>query len=375
VSVLSPVRVRQLLKKELRQIFRDPRMKRIVFIAPVIQLVAFGYAVNTDIKNTKTFVIDHDRSAASRELLEVVEATGYFRIVGSSQRPADLVDALDFGRAEVGIEIPAGFSRDLADRRGARVQVILDGTNSNTATVAQGYLTYIVQGYAQDRAAAAGALPGGGVDARVRAWYNPDLESRVYNVPGVIGMLILLMSLLLTSLSVVREREMGTLDQLTVSPLSAAELMLGKTVPATLVALIDLVLVTALAILWFNIPMRGSFLDLLPAALLYILCGLAFGLLISSVSRTQQEAFMTMFLVLMPAIILSGFFYPISSMPEVFQWITVLNPVRHFLEIVRAIFLKGAGLADLWVQYAALTVMAGGATWLAIVRFRRSMAM
>ncbi|NIN70698.1 MAG: ABC transporter permease [Gemmatimonadetes bacterium] len=375
MSVLSLVRVRQLLKKELRQIFRDPRMKRIVFIAPVIQLVAFGYAVNTDIKNTKTFVIDHDRSAASRELLEVVEATGYFRIVGSSQRPADLVDALDFGRAEVGIEIPAGFSRDLADRRGARVQVILDGTNSNTATVAQGYLTYIVQGYAQNRAAAAGALPGGGVDARVRAWYNPDLESRVYNVPGVIGMLILLMSLLLTSLSVVREREMGTLDQLTVSPLSAAELMLGKTVPATLVALIDLVLVTALAILWFNIPMRGSFLDLLPAALLYILCGLAFGLLISSVSRTQQEAFMTMFLVLMPAIILSGFFYPISSMPEVFQWITVLNPVRHFLEIVRAIFLKGAGIADLWVQYAALTVMAGGATWLAIVRFRRSMAL
>ncbi|UCC71458.1 MAG: ABC transporter permease [Gemmatimonadota bacterium] len=375
MSAISPLRVRRLLRKELRQMFRDPRMKRIVFIAPVIQLVAFGYAVNTDIRDTKTFVIDHDRSAASRELLEVVEATGYFRIAGRSERPADLVRALDYGKAEVGIEIPAGFSRDLASGRGARLQVILDGTNSNTATVAQGYLTYIVQGFARGRAAAAGALPSGGVDARVRAWYNPDLESRVYNVPGVIGMLILLMSLLLTSMSVVREREMGTLDQLTVSPLSAAELMLGKTLPATLVAFIDLFLVTALAILWFHVPMRGSFLDLLPAALLYILCGLAFGLLISSVSRTQQEAFMTMFLVLLPAIILSGFFYPISSMPEIFQWITVLNPVRHFLEIVRAIFLKGAGIADLWVQYAALTVMATGAMSLAIVRFRRSMAM
>lgn len=373
MSVISPVRVRQLLKKELRQIFRDPRMQRIVFIAPVIQLVAFGYAVNTDIKNTKTFVIDHDGSAASRELLEVVEATGYFRIVGRSQRPADLVRALDYGKAEVGIEIPAAFSEDLASGRGARVQVILDGTNSNTATVAQGYLASIVQGYALDRAAAAGAFPGGGVDARIRAWYNPDLESRTYNVPGVIGTLILLMSLLLTSLSVVREREMGTLDQLAVSPLSAAELMLGKTVPTALVAFIDLFLVIALAILWFHIPMRGSFLDLLPAAVLYILCGLAFGLLISSISRTQQEAFMTMFFVLMPAIILSGFFYPISSMPEVFQWITVLNPLRHFLEIVRAIFLKGAGIADLWFQYAALTVMAIGATWLAIVRFRHSM--
>lgn len=375
MSIISPVRVRQLLKKELRQIFRDPRMKRIVFVAPVIQLVAFGYAVNTDIKNTKTFVVDHDRSAASRELLEVVEASGYFRIVAVSERPADLVDALDYGDAEVGIEIPAGFSRDVATGQGARVQVILDGTNSNTATVAQGYLTHIVRGYAQGRAAAAAALPTGGIDARVRAWYNPDLQSRVYNVPGVIGMLILLMSLLLTSLSVVREREMGTLDQLTVSPLSAAELMLGKTVPAALIAFLDLFLVTALAILWFHIPMRGSFLALLPAALLYILCGLAFGLLISSVSKTQQEAFMTMFLVLMPAIILSGFFYPISSMPEAFRWITVLNPVRHFLEIVRAIFLKGAGIPDLWVQYVALSLMAAGATWLAIVRFRRSMAL
>lgn len=375
MSVISRVRVRQLLKKELRQIFRDPRMKRLVFIAPVIQLVAFGYAVNTDIKHTKTFVIDHDVSTASRELLEVVEATGYFRIVGRSERPADLVHALDYGKAEVGIEIPAGFSEDLVSGRGAQVQVILDGTNSNTATVAQGYLASIVQGYARGRAAAAGALPGGGVDARVRAWYNPDLESRVYNVPGVIGTLILLMSLVLTSLSVVREREMGTLDQLAVSPLSAAELMLGKTVPTALVAFIDLFLVIAMAILWFHIPMRGSFLDLLPAALLYILCGLAFGLLISSISRTQQEAFMTMFFVLMPAIILSGFFYPISSMPEVFQWITLLNPLRHFLEIVRAIFLKGAGVADLWVQYAALTVMAAAAASLAIVRFRRSMAM
>jgi ABC-2 type transport system permease protein len=372
--MISGLRLRQLLKKELRQIFRDPRMKRIVFIAPMVQLIAFGYAVNTDIKHTKTFVIDHDRSAASRELLEVVEATGYFRIVGSSQRPADLVRALDYGEAEVGIEIPTEFGRELAAGRGTRVQVILDGTNSNTATVAQGYLTQIVRQFGLRRVAEAGGFSASGIDPRPRAWYNPELASRVYNVPGVIGMLILLMSLLLTSMSVVREREMGTLDQLAVSPLSAAELILGKTVPATLIAFVDLFLVTAIAILWFGIPMRGSFVVMLPAALIFIISALAVGLLISTISRTQQEAFMSMFLFLLPAIILSGFFYPISSMPQVFQWITVLNPLRHFLEIVRAVFLKGAGFAELRVQFVALTVMAVGFMTLAVVRFKRTLA-
>ncbi len=371
---VSRLRTRELLKKELRQMFRDPKMKRILFIAPIIQLVAFGYAVNTDIKNTSTFVIDHDASAASRELVEVIESTGYFRIVGRSARPADLVRALDHGDATVGIEIPVGFARELASGRGTTVQILLDGTDSNSATVAQGYLVQIVQRFALQRAATAGALPAGGLDVRSRAWYNPELESRAYNVPGVIAMLILLMSLLLSSMSVVREREMGTLDQLNVSPLSPLELMLGKTVPAALICVIDLFLITGLAILWFKIPMRGSFLVLLPAALIYIVSGLAVGLLISTISRTQQEAFMSLFLILMPAIILSGFFYPISSMPQLFQWITVVNPVRHFLEIVRPVFLKGAGVGELVHQLVALTVIASFTMWLAVVRFRRTMA-
>ncbi len=369
---ISRLRASELLKKELRQMFRDPKMRRMLFIAPIIQLVAFGYAVNTDIKNTSTFVIDHDASAASRELTEVIESTGYFRIVGRSARPADLVRALDYGDATVGIEIPAGFARDLASGRGAAVQIILDGTDSNSATVAQGYLGQIVQRFALQRAAAAGTLPRGGLDIRNRAWYNPELESRAYNVPGVIGMLILLMSLLLSSMSVVREREMGTLDQLNVSPLSPLELMLGKTVPAALICLIDLFLITAIAILWFGIPMRGSFIVLLPAAIIYIISGLAIGLLISSISKTQQEAFMSMFLILMPAIILSGFFFPVSSMPEIFQWITVVNPVRHFMEIVRPVFLKGAGFADLAHQFVALTVIAVSTMWLAVLRFRKT---
>jgi ABC-2 type transport system permease protein len=371
---ISLLRVREMLKKELRQMLRDPKMRRVLFIAPVIQLLAFGYAVNTDIRDTPTFVIDHDLSMESRDLLDAFESTGYFRIVGRSQQPANLVRALDQGHAIVGIEIPAGFAKDLASDRGARVQVILDGAESNTATIAMGYAGQIVQQFGVRDATGERRPLSGGIDLRSRAWYNPELESRAYNVPGVVGILILLMSLLLTSMSVVREREMGTLDQLAVSPLSATELMLGKTLPPMLVAFIDLFLITAVAILWFGIPMRGSLFVLLPAAFLYIVAALSMGLLISSVSRTQQEAFMALFLLLMPAIILSGFFYPISSMPEVFQWLTMLNPVRHFLEIVRAVFLKGAGYAPMWRQFVALAIMAAGAAWVATIRFRRVMA-
>jgi ABC-2 type transport system permease protein len=369
---MSPalLRVRELVVKEIRQLLRDPRTRIMIFVSPIIQLVLFGYAVNTDIRNSATFVVDQDNTAESRALIDAFASTGYFAIVGRSARSSDLVHALDFGDALMGIEIPPGFTRDLAADRPATVQIIVDGTQSNSATVAQGYAQRIVQRFAVAYAAQGGLRPQA-IDLRARAWYNPSLESRVYNVPAVIGILVLLMCLLLTALAVVRERELGTLDQLRVSPLSATELMLGKTIPVALVGLIDLVLISAVAVFWFHIPFRGSPFVLLPAAMLYILAGLSFGLLISTISNTQQEAFMAMFLFLLPAVILSGFFYPISSMPVVFRWLTLLNPVRHFLEVVRAVFLKGEGIGGLWHQYVALTIMAFGALWVAIVRFSR----
>lgn len=371
---LNFLHVREMLKKELRQMFRDPRMGGIVFVSPIIQLIVFGYAVNTDIRHTATFVVDQDGTQAARELVDAFTSTGYFQVVGASQDPADLIGALDHGDAIVGLHIPNDFARKLPTAGGATVQVVIDGTNSNTGTVAHGYAAQIVREFALERAARGVSPFASGLDLRFRAWYNPELKSRVYNVPGVIGILLLLMSLLLTALAVVRERELGTLDQLAVSPLTARELMVGKTLPVALIGVIDLILITAVAILWFGIPFRGSALALLFAAILYIAAGISFGLLISTISRTQQEAIMSMFLFMLPAIILSGFFYPISSMPEVFQHMTLLNPVRHFLEIVRAIFLKGVGLRILWPQYLALVVMAAGALWLAIVRFRRTIA-
>jgi ABC-2 type transport system permease protein len=366
--------VLEMVRKERRQLLRDPRTRLIMFVAPVIQLVMFGYVVNTDIRDTATFLVDRDSSIESRRLIEAFEVTGRFKVVGGSGRSADLARALDRGEAVVAIEIPPGFAADLAARRPARVQILVDGTESNTATLALGYATRIVQAFARERAGASDGLPPPGIDLRARAWYNPGLESRIYNVPAVIGVVLMLMCLLLTALAVAREREVGTLEQLMVTPLTPAELMLGKTIPVAVVGLIDLVLVTAVAIFWFDVPLRGSLFALGLAAFVYILAGLGLGLLISTVSRTQQEAFMTMFLFLLPAIILAGFLYPVHTMPAFFRWVSMLDPVRHFLVIVRAIFLKGEGFAGLWPQYAILLAMAVAALAFSVARFRRPVA-
>lgn len=368
-------RVRALVRKELRQIFRDPKTKRIIFVSPVIQLILFGYAVNTDVRRADTWVVDQDRTAESRFLLDAFTASGHFRVAGRSDDPSSLGDALDRGDAKLGLWIPQGFSADLKAGREPAVQVLLDGTNSNTATVAQGYALRILSDVGRRLAVQSGAvLPTGGVDLRARAWFNPSLASRVYNVPAVIGVIVLLMCLLLTAMGVVREREMGTLDQLLVSPLAPSELMLGKTLPVAGIALVQLALVTAVALLWFGIPLRGSVAALLLASFLFILAGLSVGLLLSTVSNTQQEAFLGMFLFILPTIILSGFLYPVETMPRLFQILTLANPLRHFLEVVRGIFLKGSGIQDLWVQFTVLAAMAGGGLWAANRRFRKTLA-
>ena len=370
----SLLRIRRMVEKELRQLFRDPRTKRVIFVSPVIQLLLFGYAVNTDVRDVALVLADYDGTQDSRELVDAFTASGYFRIVETAGRTAELGAALDRGRAVATLEIPSGYSRDLRAGRGAVVQLLIDGTNSNTATVAQGYAAKIVQELGLSRAAesAAGAPLRPGVDLRTRAWFNPALESRVYNVPAVIGMVVLLMSLLLTAMAVVREREMGTLEQLLVSPLSPIELMLGKTLPTAGIAMVQLALVTAVALLWFDVPLRGSVAALVLAAVLFILAGISVGLLISTISRTQQEAFLAMFLFVLPAIILSGLLYPIDTMPALFRQLTLANPLRHFLEIVRAIFLKGDGLAELRVQFTVLASMATAGMALAVARFTGS---
>jgi len=369
-------RLWELIRKEFRQMFRDPRSARMIFLSPIVQLLLFGYAVNTDVRNAKTLVVDYDATATSRELVQTFAASGYFQIVGYGHRPADLARALDRGDVVLGLEIPRGFAADIAAGRPAQVQVLVDGTSSNTATVAQGYATQIIGQFRRADGRTGGQTGGraDAIDLRARAWYNPNLVSRVYNVPGVIGTIVMLMGLLLTALAIVREREIGTLEQLMVSPLSPAELILGKCLPVVAVCFIDLMMITVVAMLWFHIPLIGSFGLLLFASTFYILSGLGLGLLISTVSNTQQEAFMSMFFFFLPAIILSGFMYPVENMPIVVQYATLANPIRHYLVIVRGIFLKGAGLEVLAPQIAVLAFMGVTVLWIAASRLRKTTA-
>ena len=364
-------RVRVLVHKELRQVFRDSRMLRIIFIAPIFQLLVFGYAVSTDVRQTRTFVVDLDASQRSRDLVQVFVASGYFRVVGSSRDSKDLLRALEGGDATVGLEIPVGFARHLESPEGATLQLVLDGTNSNIATIARGYAERIVQTWGFKHTGNEIRLP---VELRDRAWFNPELESRNYNVPAVVGIILMLVCLLLTALAVVREREIGTLEQLMVSPLTPLELIAGKSLPFALIGIVDLIVVTGVARLWFGVPFVGNILLLFMASLLYLLCGLGLGLLLSTISKTQQEAFLASFLFFMPIMLLSGFMFPVSSMPEVFQWLTWLNPIRHYLEIVRAVFLKGAGVRELWQQLAALALLGVALLGLAATRFRKTSA-
>lgn len=367
----SAGRVLEVMRKEFYQMFRDPRLRRVILIAPVLQVIVFGYAVSTDVTNTETYVVDLDRSADSRALLDALTASGYFRIVGRSERPGDLAGALDHGAAILGVEIPPDFTERLRAGKGATVQLVLDGAQSNTATVARGYAERIVAGFGERRLAAPAA---GGADLRERAWFNPELVSRNYNVPAVVGTLLMLICLLLTGLAVVREREMGTLEQLMVSPLRPGELIAGKAIPFAIVGFFDMLVVVTLAILWFHVPFRGSFLDLAGASLLYIVAALGFGLLVSTMSSTQQEAYMGSILLFMPSILLSGFMFPVASMPRLFQWLTLANPVRHYIVIVRSVFLKGAGFEALWPHYLALFLIGAAVLTIAAARFRKSVA-
>ncbi len=368
----SPARVAEMLRKELRQIFRDPQLYRILFVAPVVQLLMFGYAVSTDVRHTRTFVVDHSNDATSRRLVASLTAGGFFDVVGRSDRDADVVAALDHGRAVVGLVIPPRLAADLA-AGDARIQLLVDGTNSNVATVALGQAEGILStlGVALAPPMQAGPMLRPPIELRDRAWYNPDLASRDYNVPGVVGVLLFLVCMLLTALAVVRERELGTLEQLMVTPLLPLELVAGKALPFALIGLVDLVLVTVLAVAWFGVPLAGSPLLLLVATVLFLVPSLGLGLLISTTSKTQQEAFMASYLTLVPAILLSGFMFPVASMPPLFRALSLANPLRHYLEIVRGIFLKGVGLPELWRPHVWLLALGLLFVGIAAARFRK----
>jgi drug efflux transport system permease protein len=375
----------RIIVKEFLQLRQDHRMIPIIFVAPVIQLVLFGFAVNTDVTRVPTVLVDEDRSAASRALVDRFVRSGYFELVGVEDTAAGIDPWLVSGDAWVALVIAPGYGEAVAAGGTPRVQIIADGSDSSPATVALGYGSSIVSAASRDvlkqrlqdwiaQGAAEGraAQPPGSVNLVPRVWYNPDLKSRWFYVPAVLAMIIMIMTMLLSAMGVVREKEIGTMEQIIVTPIRSWQLIVGKLFPFAVIGLIQIFLVTGVAVFGFGVPVRGSFLLLIALSQLFILNTLGLGLLVSTLVRTQQQAMMAAaFTVMLPMVYLSGLIFPIANMPPAVQYVTYAIPVRYYATIIRGIFLRGSGLDVLWPQALILAVMGTATLSIAALRFRK----
>jgi ABC-2 type transport system permease protein len=373
-------RLKQMLIKEFIQVFRDKRTRFILFGPPIVQMLVFGYAATYEIHHVPTVVLDLDHSQESRELISRFTSSPYFDVQRQLTGLSQIGDLIEQGKATVGIEIHAGFARNLRKGQAAPLQVIVDATNSNTALIASGYITQIsldfARDYQKDRIGRIApqlieVMPS--VELEARPWYNPDLRSRWFFIPGIIGSLTLVLVITLTAFAVVREREIGTLEQIMVTPIRPAEFILGKTLPFFLIGLFDVSLIAVVGSLWFQVPFRGHLLDLFAGSVLFLLSMLGVGLLISTISSTQQQAMVTAFFFIMPAVSFSGFGFPISTMPQWMQYLTYLSPLRYFLIVLRGTYLKGVGMNILWPQMAAMAGLAFSLLTIAILRFHKAL--
>lgn len=373
-------RIKHMVIKEFIQVFRDRRTRGVIFGTPLIQLIVFGYAVTTDVKNISLAVQDRDRTPLSREAVDRFVRSGYFQLVGFVDPDGEVQGLLDRGEVQAVLCIPEGFQGAVVSSRTGALQLIVDGSDSNTASIVLQYAQKIVSSLSQElfldrfqRVKGATKLPGQ-ISLDSRAWFNENLESRNFFVPGVIATIVTIVTLMLTSMAVVRERETGTMEQLIVTPITPWEFVVGKTLPFAMISMVDVILVTTVGVLWFQVPIRGSVALLLASTAIYLLTALGVGLFISTVSKTQQQAMMSTFFFFMPAILLSGLMFPIANMPQVVQWLTYLNPMRYFLVIIRGIFLKGIGMEVLWPQVLALAVIGCATLWMASRRFHKTLS-
>jgi len=372
-------RLKSMLVKEYIQALRDPRMRFVLFVIPVFQTIVFGYAVNTDVRHIATAVYDRDNSPESRDLVQKFLSSGYFDLVEYLQDDGRVRELLDRGTVRMVLHLDKGFGATLAAGRTAPVQIILDGTDANTAGIVLGYAGAITARFNGEAIAGRiarqlGTPPRvGRVELKTRAWFNENLESRNFYVPAVIANIVFIITMILSSMAVVREKEIGTIEQIVVTPISRAEFILGKTIPFALIGFADVGVVTTVATFWFEVPVRGSILLLFGATALFLLSSLGFGLFISAVSRTQQQALMSAFFFIFPAMLLSGFAFPIVNMPEPVQWLTFLNPLQYYLVIIRGIFLKGVGTEVLWPQFLGLALLGMMILTFAVRRFSKTL--
>jgi ABC-2 type transport system permease protein len=369
--------VRAMVGKELRQIRRDRRTLLILLFVPAFFLLLYGYALNFDIRNIRLAVKDQDRSAESRGLISAFVNSGYFDLVAAVESDEDIVRLIDANEVRAALVIPPRFGRDASTGTATRVQVIIDGDNANTATTVMGYAQTLVAGISAryEVQGRAGSPSGPALVVEPRVWYNPELRSALFLVPGLIAYIAMLTAVVSTALSIVREKEVGTMEQVRMAPVGPLAYVIGKTVPYFFISLISSMSIVALAMLLFDLPMRGSWAMLLLAVSLFLVGALAFGLLISTVAETQQVAFQLALLTsYLPTLMLSGFIFPISSMPAVLQVITFIVPARYFLLALRGVVLKGVGLEVIWPQLAALVVFAAVILALASLRLKREWA-
>jgi len=373
-------RLKTMLIKEFIQILRDPKMRAVILIVPMVQIIIFGYAVNTDVKHIATAIYDLDHSVPSRELTARLRQSGYFDLVARVGTPDEIRDLIDHGRVKAAVQINHGFAAAIDAGRTAPVQVIVDGSDPNTARIVLSHAVKIAGNFSDQllldrevRRRGASWQPAE-LELQSRTWFNENLESRNYYVPGVMAQMVLIVTMMLSAMSVVREKEIGTMEQIIVTPIRRWEFILGKTLPFALIGYLNVAMVTTLAVFWFDIPIRGSLLLLGAATGVYLLSTLGFGLLISTVSRSQQQAMMSAFMFMFPAMLLSGFAFPVENMPESIQYLTWINPLRHYLVIIRGIFLKGVGFDVLWPQVAVLAALGGSILAVAVYRFRKTVA-
>jgi len=367
-----------IIRKEFLQLKRDPRLLPIIFIAPVFQLLLLGYAANLDVKNIRMVICDLDKSVMSRELVSEFKQSGYFVPVSTISDPRKIDHYLDYGRASMALVIPENFAERIQAGKSSQLQIIVDGAEAAFASSSLQYASIIISRYSQsivlqilEKTRGAGfSIPR--VNPEIRLWYNPELKSRNFFIPGVLSLLLMVMTMLLTSLAIVKEKEMGTMEQLIVTPIKPYTLIIGKLAPFVIIAIIDTILVLVVAGFWFRVPIKGSILLLFGLTIIFLMTTLGLGLFISTVSKTQQQAMMTaMVFVMQPMIMLSGFVFPIENMPRAIQLLTYLLPLRYFIVIIRGIFLKGVGFYELWDQALVLLLFGISILSLSVFRFRK----